>query len=114
MRPYIQKIILLLIIGIIPLQLASCASPQRYLPVDASLLKKEMNSQEVKKLVGIPDAVTVNKAGEQEWFYYNDHTHFWQKIPLLGKYLGKREIETLMITLKDGQVVKWVYYVEKL
>ncbi len=114
MKPVITKLILFLLIGIMPLQLASCSSPQKYLPVDSSLLQKNMSSDEVEKLVGVPDAVTVNEAGDQEWFYYNEHTHFWQKIPLIGRYLGSREVETLMITMQDGKVLKWVYYVERL
>ena len=114
MKPVIIKLILFLLIGIMPLQLASCSSPQKYLPVDASILKKDMTRDEVEKLVGVPDAITVNEAGDEEWFYYNEHTHFWQDIPLIGRFLGSREVETLMITLRDAKVVKWVYYVEKL
>ena len=114
MKPVLQKLILFLLIGIMPLQLASCSSPQTYLPVDASLLKEKMSSTEVEKLVGVPDAVTINESGDEEWFYYNEHSHFWQDIPLVGKYLGSRRVETLMITMRGGQVVKWVYYDEKL
>ncbi len=105
------KLVLLILIGTLCFQLSSCSTPQKYFPVDASLIKKDMSRDEVKKLVGIPDAVTVNQEGDEEWFYYNDITHFWDKLPFIG---GGREIETLMITFHDSKVKKWIYYVNKL
>jgi hypothetical protein len=38
--------------------------------------------------------------------------HFWQRIPFLGRHLGKEEVECLQIVLESGQVVKAVYYVQ--
>ena len=110
----ILKLILFLLIGTLALELASCSSPQKYITVDASVLQKGMKKHEVKKLVGYPAAVTINKDGDEDWYYYNDNAHFWQKTPFLGKYLGTHEVETLMITFRNGKVLKWIYYVEKL
>ena len=73
-----------------------------------------MEKGDIEKLLGYPDAVTTSEVGNEEWYYYNDNTHFWQKTPFLGKYLGSREVETLRITLRDGKVLKWVFYVEQL
>ena len=108
------RTVLLLLSLIFMIHLSSCASPQKYLTVDASILKKQMDRKEVQKLLDYPDAITTNEDGDEEWFYYNEHSHFWQAIPLIGKHLGQREVETLMITFRDGKVLKWVYYVEKL
>ena len=110
----LTRVILFLLSLTCMIQLSSCAFPQRYLTVDASILKKQMDKREVQKLLDYPDAVTTNENGDEEWFYYNEHSHFWQSIPLIGKYLGQPEVETLMITFRDGKVIKWVYYVEKL
>ncbi len=110
----LQQLLLFFLIGTLPLQLASCSSPQKYLTVDASILQKDMEKEEIEKLLGYPDAVTTSEVGNEEWYYYNDNTHFWQKTPFLGRYLGSREVETLRITLRDGRVLKWVYYVEQL
>ncbi len=107
------RTVLLLLSLLFMIQLSSCASPRKYLTVDASILKKQMDQQEVQRLLDYPDAITTNENGDEEWFYYHEHSHFWHSIPLL-KHLGQREVETLMITFRNGKVLKWVYYVEKL
>jgi hypothetical protein len=77
----------LFLIGTLMLFLASCAgTPKKYL--------------------------AVNQAGQEEWYYYDVHRHFWQRIPFLGRHLGKEEVECLQIVLESGQVVKAVYYVQ--
>ncbi len=105
------NLLIIFLIGIFALQLSSCSSPQTYLPVDASLIKQDMSQDEVKKIVGVPDAVSINDAGEEQWFYYNDISHFWNRIPWIG---GGGKVETLMITFRDAKVRHWIYYVEEL
>lgn len=108
------KIIIYILIGTSVVQLTSCSTPQKYITVDASILQQGMDQKEVYKLLDYPDAVTLNKDNGEEWYYYNDHSHFWQKIPFVGKHLGNRMVEVLKITFKNSKVLKWIYYNEKI
>ncbi|MEA1992324.1 MAG: hypothetical protein U9N58_09060 [Thermodesulfobacteriota bacterium] len=104
---------LLFLIGILMIFLASCAgTPKKYLAVDASLVKQGQPKAEISEFLGQPDAARINQAGQEEWYYYDVHRHFWQRIPFLGRHLGKEEVECLQIVLESGQVVKRVYYVQ--
>jgi len=101
------------LIGTLILFLASCAgTPKKYLAVDASLVKQGQSKAEISEFFGPPEAGRINQAGQEEWYYYDVHRHFWQRIPFLGRYLGKKEVECLQIVLESGQVVKAVYYVQ--
>jgi len=103
----------LFLIGILILFLASCAgTPKKYLAVDASLVKQGQSKAEISEFLGPPNATRINQTNQEEWYYYNVHRHFWQRIPFLGRHLGKEEVECLQIVLESGQVVKAVYYVQ--
>ncbi len=105
---------MVLLIGILCLQLASCAgTPRRYLTLDASLIKKGESKTRVLKMLGPPDARRTNDAGQEEWYYYSVHRHFWQRIPMLGRYLGKEDVEALQVTFQTDKVLKVVYYVPR-
>lgn len=103
------------LIGILVSLLVSCAgTPRRYLAVDASLVKQGESEAEVLKLLGPPKAARKKLTGQEEWYYYVVHRHFWQHLPILGHYLRGKRIEALQITIDSGQVVKAVYYVQRI
>jgi outer membrane protein assembly factor BamE (lipoprotein component of BamABCDE complex) len=105
----------LFLIGTLMLFLASCAvSPKRHLAIDASLVKQGQSRTEIFELFGPPHAERTNQSGQKEWYYYDVHRHFWQRIPFLGRHFGKEEVECLQIVLESGQVVKAIYYVQGL
>ncbi len=109
------NLVIVFLIGILALILASCAgTPGRHLPADASLIKQGQAEAELIELLGQPQAIRTNQAGRKEWYYYDVHEHFWQRIPVLGHYLGKKEVEALQIILDSHQVVKAVYYVQNI
>lgn len=108
-----NNLLSLFLIGILILFLASCAgTPKKYLAVDASLVKQGQSKAEISEVLGAAHAAKTNQAGQEEWYYYDVHRHFWQRIPFLGRHLGKEEVECLQIVLESGQVVKAVYYVQ--
>jgi hypothetical protein len=110
-----NNLLSLFLIGTLILFLASCAvTPKKYLAVDASLVKQGQSKAEISKFFGPPEAARINQAGQEEWYYYDVHRHFWQRIPFLGHRFGKIEVECLQIVLESGQVVKTVYYVQGL
>ena len=92
--------------------LASCAPRQTYLPIEASLIKKGASAEEVQQFLGPPEAVVNRDDGGEEWYYFDDKSHFWQKIPFIGKYLGKQRVESIQVILKRNRVVSATYYVE--
>jgi hypothetical protein len=101
------------LIGILILFLASCTGThKKYLAVDASLVKQGQSKAEISEFFGPPDATRINQTNQEEWYYYDVRRHFWQRIPFLGRHLGKEEVECLQIVLESGQVVKAVYYVQ--
>ncbi len=101
-----------ILIGLMCLQLASCAPAHiRYLTFDASLIKKGDTMARVEKVMGFPDARRINSAGQEEWYYYRVKSHFWQRIPLLGKYLGKKQVDALQVVFQTGIVQRVTYYV---
>ncbi len=105
---------MVLLIGLICLQLASCAgAPRRYLAFDASLLKKGDTQDGVLKVMGPPDARRINDTGQEEWYYYHVHRPFWQRLPLVGGHLGKEDVEALQVVFQNGKVLKVVYYVPR-
>ena len=106
---------IILLIGILASLLASCAgTPRRYLAIDASLVKQGESEAELVRLLGPPKAARKKQGGQEEWYYYAVHRHFWEHIPILGHYLPGERIEALQITIDSGQVVKAVYYVQKI
>ena len=105
----------LFLIGTLMLFLASCAvSPKKYLAIDASLVKQGQSRAKISKFFGPPHAARTNQAGQEEWYYYDVHRHFWQRMPFLGRHLGKEKVECLQIVMESGQVVKAIYYVQGL
>jgi len=103
------------LIGTLMLFLASCAGTHRkYLAVDASLVKQGQSKAEISDLFGPPNAERTNQTGQEEWYYYDVHRHFWQRIPFLGRYLGREKVECLQIIMESGHVIKAVYYVRGL
>ena len=105
----------LFLIGILALLLVSCAgTPRKYLVVDASLVKQGQSKAEIFQFLGPPEATRTNQTSGEEWYYYDVHQHFWQRIPFLGSHLGEKEIECLQIILDSDQVIKVVYYVQYL
>lgn len=105
----------LFLIGTLILFLTSCAgTPKKYLAVDASLVKKGQSKAEISEFFGPAHTARINQAGQEEWYYYDVHRHFWQHIPFLGRHLGREKVECLQIVLESGQVVKAVYYVRDL
>jgi outer membrane protein assembly factor BamE (lipoprotein component of BamABCDE complex) len=105
----------LFLIGILILFLTSCAgTPKKYLAIDASLVKQGQSKAEISEFFGPPNATRTNQTNQEEWYYYDVHRHFWQRIPFLGRHLGKEEVECLQIVLESGQVVKAVYYVQSI
>ena len=93
---------------------ASCASRQTYLPIEASLVDTGTDRTEVAKMLGPPNAVVTQPDNTEEWYYFQDKTWFWQRIPFVGRYLGDRNVESLQIIIKDDRVVKATYYVQQL
>ncbi len=100
------------IIGIFCLQLSSCTgSPRRYLTLDASLIKKGDTMAQVLDIMGPPDARQIDQTGQEEWYYYVVHRHFYQKLPLLGRFLGNVRVEALQVVFVSNRVIKVLYYV---
>jgi outer membrane protein assembly factor BamE (lipoprotein component of BamABCDE complex) len=81
------------------------------LVADASILKTGQSQADVLKLFGTPHASQTNAQGQEEWYYYEANKHFWQRIPLLGKYMGNERIEALQIIFESGKIIKVRYYV---
>jgi len=110
-----NNLLSLFLIGSLILFLTSCAgAPRKYLAVDASLVKQGQSRAEIFELLGGPEAARINQAGQEEWYYYDVHRRFWQRIPFLGDHLGEKKVESLQIILESGKVVKAVYYVQEL
>lgn len=107
----ILKAITILIIGIIAINLCSCAAKQHHLTIDASIISKGQTKNQVIELIGEPDYITNNTQNEEEWYYYHDITPFWRKIPLFGRLLGEKEVEAIQITFYHEHVSKVIYYV---
>lgn len=102
------------LIGLLVLNLASCAGkPRRYLAADASLIRPGMSSAEVERMFGRPHALRPAPSGREEWYYYEVRRPFWQRIPLVGKHLGRPDVEALQVVMGAGRVVKAVYYVPR-
>ncbi len=113
-RSFIPFFLITLLIGFMCLQLASCATtPRRYLAFDASLIKEGETSAQVFKIMGPPDARKMNSAGQEEWYYYRVKRHFWQRIPFLGRHLGKEQVDALQLVFQSDRVQKVIYYVPK-
>ncbi len=105
--------LLLFLIGLLVLNLCSCASKEPHLAIDASIISKGQTKLEVKNLVGEPDYITHNEKGEEEWYYYNDITPFWRRIWLVGRLFGKKRIEAIQVTFYHDHVSKVIYYVSE-
>lgn len=109
---YNLKLYLFIITGLFIALLTSCGGPPRtHLVADASILKTGQNQADVLNLFGAPHASQTNAQGQEEWYYYEANKHFWQRIPLLGKYLGHERIEALQIIFESGKIIKVRYYV---
>jgi len=103
---------LLLLIGLFAALLTSCGgSPRRYLAADASLVNPGQTPEEILALFGHPDATRTNRSGQEEWYYYQVRSHFWQRIPFLHRWLGREEVEALQIVFDSQRVIKALYYV---
>ncbi|WP_424661845.1 MULTISPECIES: hypothetical protein [Dissulfurimicrobium] len=99
-------------LGLLTVFLSSCTGPPKtHLVSDASILKVGQSQTDVLKLFGPPYASQTNAKGQEEWYYYEVNKHFWQRIPLLGKYLGGEKIEALQIIFESRKVIKVQYYV---
>jgi outer membrane protein assembly factor BamE (lipoprotein component of BamABCDE complex) len=107
-----RKVPVVVVLSLCIIALASCAPRQTYLPIEASLIKKGASADEVQQFLGPPEAVVSRDDGGEEWYYFDDKSHFWQKIPFLGKYLGKQRVESIQVILKRNRVVSATYYVE--
>jgi outer membrane protein assembly factor BamE (lipoprotein component of BamABCDE complex) len=115
MKSNYTSAVILLLIGPFLFSLACCSgTPRRYLASDASLINPGQTRTDVLQTLGPPDITRENSAGEEELYYYEIHSHFWQRIPFLGRHLGKTDAEALQILLKSDQVVKTKYYVPDL
>ncbi len=106
-----KLLLFFVIIGIFPLYLTSCANKQYHLAVDASIISKGQTKSQVIDLVGKPDYITKTERDDEQWYYYNDITPFYKKIPFLGGLLGKRELEVIQVTFYKDRVSKVIYYV---
>ena len=111
MKNVLKINLLVFLIGLLALNLCSCASKEPHLAVDASVISKGQTKLEVKKLDGEPDYITHNKAGEEEWYYYNDITPFYRRIWLIGRFFGNRKIEAVQVTFYHDHVSRVIYYV---
>ena len=111
MKNILNTTVFLILIGLLAMNLCSCAEKEPHLAIDASVISKGQTKSEVKKLVGEPDYITHNQKGEEEWFYYHDITPFWRKIWLVGGLLGKKEVEAIQITFYHDHVSRVIYYV---
>lgn len=115
MKSHYTSVVILLLIGPFLFSLACCSgTPRRYLASDACLINPGQTRADVLQTLGPPDITRENGVGEEEWYYYEVHSHFWQRIPFLGRHLGKKDAEALQILLKSDQVVKTKYYVPDL
>ncbi len=106
-----KSLLLFVIIGIFSFSLTSCANKQYHLAVDASIISKGQTKNQVMELVGKPDYITKTEKGDEQWYYYNDITPFYKKIPFLGRLFGKREMEVIQVTYYMDRVAKVIYYV---
>ena len=113
-----KKILSYFLIGMVVVFLASCSHKQRtYLPANASLIHEGQTKAEVTELLGPPEATVTNEQGQEVWYYYTPHKHFWNKVPLLkmDKLFGKNEVEGLQIIFdENNKVLKSSYYVREL
>ncbi len=106
-----KSLLLFVFIGIFSISLTSCAKKQYHLAVDASIISKGQTKNQVMELVGKPDYITKTEKGDEQWYYYNDITPFYKKIPFLGRLFGKREVEVIQVTYYMDRVAKVIYYV---
>ncbi len=111
MKKNMAFLFFLLLIGLFVANLSGCASKEPCLAIDASLIHKGQTKDQVISLIGQPHVITRNDQGQEEWYYYHDISGFWKRMPYMGRLMGKRKIETTMITFSQDIVDKVVYYV---
>jgi len=99
-------------IGFSTIFLTSCAgTPRKFLASDAAFIKKGQPQEKIVQLLGPPDAKRITKDNLEEWYYYQENSRFYHRIPLLGHHLGNPKVDVLQVTFRSGYVVKTIYYV---
>ena len=88
------------------LSLVACSSkPVRHLASDAALLRPNATTQtEMHRYLGEARAAREVAPGVKEYVYVEDIVGFWGKMPVLGKTVGSRTCEMLIVTVADGVV----------
>ncbi len=97
------------------LGLLNCSgAPERNLASEACLIRKGLSTkQEVYQLLGPPDRVVRHPPDREEWYYYHVNESTLKKVPLLGKSLGKEEIEILRISFVGDRASDCIYFVRR-
>ena len=106
---------LFFLIVFLALVLLNCSgAPERNLASEACLIRKGFSTrQEVYQLLGPPDKIERTPSGREDWYYYHVNESTLKKVPLLGKKLGKEEIEVLRISFQGDRALDCIYFVRK-
>ena len=92
--------------------LSSCSvNPREFLVVDTSMIHAGQSQAEVETILGQPDAKRKTGRDQEAWYYYHPRKRFYQRIPIIGKRLGRVEVEVLEVKFADNRVKKATFYV---
>ncbi len=90
----------------------SCTINQReFLVLDTSLIHIGQPANEVRSILGPPDARKKIGPEREAWYYYHKRRRFYQRIPIIGSHLGQPEIEVLEVKFFSDRVEKTTFYV---
>ncbi len=91
--------------------LAGCyTTPVRHLSADAALLQAGKSTrQDVLVFLGDPDEQQELAEGVEKWLYKEKDTSFFEKTPLVGRYLGAPTYNQVVVTFRNGIVTESVY-----
>jgi hypothetical protein len=108
MKPRLK--VILFILGL-ALTLSGCyMTPVRHLASDVGLLKIGVSTREdVLVYLGEPDEEVDLGNGRQQWLYKDVEKGFFEKLPLIGQYLGNPEIMKAQVILTNNIVTECTY-----
>ena len=110
MKAYTRALTILFLL--ISIGMSACAVNQReFLVLDTNSIHLGQPADEVKEILGPPDARQKTGPGKEAWYYYHPRKHFYQYIPLIGPRLGTNEIEVLQVRFFSSRVEKVTFYV---
>ncbi len=85
-------------------------TPVRHLASDVALLKiGESKSDNVLTYLGEPDDQIVLEDGVEKWVFIEHENSSLKKAPLVGKYFGEQNYDTVTVILKNDVVIDCIY-----